>query len=325
MAEFIVVADALETDAVELVLFNQFFSTSQTLSLSLPQISPSLQSEIDFEIEQSFALQKPHCARHAPTIYYVDGAGRARLVEGCCNSWECPRCGQIRARHEYTTIVCGADGLEKGGYKLYFWTFTCRGKEMPLEEAERDYQLWSNRVLTASRAKARRATKSHEPEFWAYAGVTERQKRGHPHSHLLTTYCPSDAKMVEKGDRRPDGRAVKHDVMWSDWFNREVVKAGLGNECEISPVKSAAGAASYISKYLFKETIAESWPKNWRRVRYSQNYPRLPQTKNKTAIPLIKHADWLKIENLAPIVYADSEYTYERALGHGVYNVAPPR
>jgi len=325
MSDFIVIGDAYDEAQTEDALFNQFFSTSQTLSASLPKVSPSLQAEIDFQIEQSYAVQVAHCEHHAPAIFYIDGAGKARVVEGCCNSWECRRCGQIRARHEYTRIVSGASDLENDGHELFFMTLTCLGKELSLEAAERDYNLWSNRLLTAMRAKCVRKTKKHEPEFWCYAGVTERQKRGHPHSHILTTYAPNDGVFVKKGERDPFGRKAKHDNIYSEWFRKEVVKVGFGQECEISPVRSAAGAASYVSKYLFKDAVSERWPKGWRRVRYSQNYPKLSHTKNDTAIPLIKHADWLKLEYLAPLVWSDSQYTYERALAHGVTNVLPPR
>jgi len=322
MPDFVVVDDD-PTDDENSDLLDLYFSTSQTFFPS-DGLSSSLKSDVEFEIEQSILVQAKHCANHAPAIYYVDGAGRARLVEGCCNDWSCPRCGQIRARHEFTRIVSGANDIS-ADHALYFWTFTCRGREMPLKEAETSYLLWTNRLLTAARAKAGRVTKKHPaPDFWCYSQVTERQTRMHPHSHVLTTYCPPDAELYKKGKTLPNGRKLTHDTLWSAWFRGEVQAVGLGSECEISPVISAISAAAYVSKYLFKSSMSTKWPKGWRRVRYSQNWPKLKRDKNPTAIPIIKHTDWLRVADFAPLVYCDSTYTYERALAHGVYNVLPP-
>jgi len=324
--EFIVVDNISDDEPSQAdASLDQFFSTSQTLFSSTGKsISQELVTEVEFQLEQSVILQAKHCAKHAPHIFYIDGGGKARIVEGVCNSWECPRCGQIRARHEFTRIVSGASDIGEK-HALYFWTFTCRGREMPLDEAEKSYLLWTNRMMTAARTKAFRVTKKHTtPDYWCYASVTERQRRGHPHSHILTSYCPSDATLYLKDEILPNGRTTPHDTLWSEWFNGQVVRSGLGSECEISPVKSAFAAAAYIAKYLFKDQITTKWPKGWRRVRYG-NWPKLSHDKNPTAIPLIKHADWLKLEYLAPLVYAGSVFSYERALAHGVYNVIPPK
>lgn len=305
-------------------LLDLSFSTSQTLSfLGEGEVSEKLKSDVEFELEQSVLIQARHCANHAPHIFYIDGGGKARLVEGVCNSWQCPRCGQIRARREFTRIIAGASDIAKD-HPLYFWTFTCRGKEMSLEEAESNYLLWTNRLMTSARAKAARVTKKHPvADYWCYASVTERQQRGHPHSHVLTTFCPDDAIPFKRGEVLPNGRKAKHDTLWSEWYNGQVKRSGLGSECEISAVASAVAVAAYVAKYLFKSSVNTVWPKGWRRVRYG-SWPKLHRDKNETAIPLIKHVDWLKLEHLAPLVFADSLFTYERALAHGVYNVIPP-
>lgn len=197
---------------------------------------------------------------------------------------------------------------------------------MSLEEAEKCYLEWTNRLMTACRAKATRTSKKHPaPEKWSYAAVTERQDRGHPHSHILITYAPPDARLFKEDDTLPNGRVAKHDTLWSEWFRGQVVKSGLGSECEISPVANPVSASAYIAKYLFKSSVNTRWPEGWRRVRYSQNYPKLPRDKNPTAIALIKHADWIAAGNSVPFIETDSQYTYERALAHGVYNALPPR
>lgn len=202
---------------------------------------------------------------------------------------------------------------------MYFLTLTCRGKEMPLKEAEDGYLLWTDRLLTASRNKANRAA-----QFWCYAQVTERQKRLHPHSHMISTYCPPDAWPYKKGAILPLGNKAKTDGLWSDWFVDANRKAGLGEQCQISAVRSAAAVATYLSKYLFKDAMQETWPKGWKRVRYSQNWPKLPAMDNPTAFPVITLYDWCRVLDIGEAVRADSVATYVAAHARQVVNVRPP-
>jgi hypothetical protein len=190
---------------------------------------------------------------------------------------------------------------------------------MPLETAENEYLKWTNRLLTSARIKAKRSG-----GFWAYVQVTERQKRKHPHSHLICTYAPDDGIPFFKGETLPNGRKAKHDCVWSEWFRGANVKAGLGSECDLSRIENPVAVAVYVSKYLFKESMTTKFTKGWRRIRYSRNYPKLPPTANSEAFPLITLADWYKMERLGMIVRADTYDTYERALARGILCVIPP-
>ncbi len=291
-------------------------STSQT---NLSEIGEGLRHEIEFQLEQSIELQAYRCARGAPYIFYRSATTGAHVVQGCCNDWTCPRCGQIRARREYGRIVNGAKILADAGHTLYFWTLTCRGADMPLETAESEYLKWTNRLLTAARIKAKRSD-----GFWAYVQVTERQKRKHPHSHMICTYAPEDGIPFRKGEVLPNGRKAVHDCIWSEWFRAANVKAGLGSECDLSMILSPVAVAVYVSKYLFKDSMTTKFAKNWRRIRYSRNYPKLPATTNTDAFPLVTLRDWYKMERLGLIVRADTYDTYERALARGILCVIPP-
>lgn len=220
------------------------------------------------------------CAYGAPLVALVIG-GKATISQGCCNHWDCPACGIVRAKQEYRRIVFGAEQLSREGHKLYFWTLTCRGREMPLKEAEDHYLEWTNILLTNARVKARRAN-----DYWCYVQVTERQKktRNHPHSHLITTYLPVDAIETTNAKGKP--------CFVSEWFSRANFTAGLGSQHEITLVKSAAAVARYVGKYLFKQTMTDKFPSNWKRVRYSQNYPTPPKMTPDFAIPLLSPKDW---------------------------------
>lgn len=228
------------------------------------------------------------------------------IGQSCCNHWDCPTCGQKRARQEYHRIVEGARELSANN-SLYFLTTTCRGREMPLEESENNYGLWTNRLYTRLRAYAG----SHGLAFHT-ATVTERQKRGHPHSHVLSTFAPLDCL--------PLPYTTKHLYFWSSYFERANVDAGFGIQCRISLASSVDGASRYIAKYLFKEAIFTKWPAHWRRVRYSQNWPKFDQLKPDFARALNSPQDWRAVEKTGQLFQCEDETTYKVAINH-IYNI----
>lgn len=296
------------------------FSTSQTNAI--PYASDNV-SEALSEVEQSHGLQAKKCVNGAPMIVYQTASGTWRIVQGCCNHWTCPRCGYMRAREEYGRMVHGAKKLAAAGETLYFLTITCLGGDMTPGEAETSYMTWTNRLLTACRTKQKRAGKS-----WAYVQVTEYQKRGVPHSHLITTFCPDDAVLVRSGKRRPDGIMARHDCLFSQWFQDRNVSAGLGPMCDVSEIKSAIGVAVYVSKYLFKDAVFTTWPPGWKRIRYSQSWPKMPDVRaDNEAFPVVTRADWSRLMRLSRSekVSAADDTAYEICLAHLATDVYKPK
>lgn len=287
-------------------------STSQTTGLEVAfqpgEISPDDASFIASKIEQAAAARYEKCENGAPFIFFVDDAGSGRVVQGCCNSWTCRRCGYLRALKEYGRMVEGARQLDKAGQKLYFLTLTCRGADMSLEQANRDYMKWTNRLLTNCRTDCKRRN-----GVWFYVQVTERQKRGHPHSHLITTFKPKDAINVSSGALLANGAVAKRDALDSAWLVQNCMSAGLGRMVDLTEIENPAAVAVYVAKYLFKDAMTTVWPSGWKRIRYSQSWPKLPQRTPKLAFPLVRFADWRRLENLGMTVYADSEITLEAA------------
>ncbi len=246
------------------------------------------------------------CANNAPFFaYHIEGK-KWGVVQGCCNDWNCPRCGQQRAREEYGRIVAGAREVGKD-HKLYMLTVTCRGREITYEQAEDNYLVWTNKLLTRLRVSYNRSGKK-----WAYASVTERQERMHPHSHYLTTYCPDDAVLVKKGERKYSFvdrcfYVARHDTLQSKILEKSCFECGLGQQYDLSELQSIEGASRYVAKYLFKASIFETvWPKGWRRVRYSQNWPKLPDVKGDAMI-LLSNDDWRELARKALIVVTKDE------------------
>lgn len=250
------------------------------------------------------------CLNNAPYFAYQIKGKTYGVTQGCCNDWNCPRCGQQRAREEYGRIVVGAREVSKTN-QLYLFTITCRGREMSLEDAEHNYLAWTNRLLTRLRIESKRNNRS-----WIYAAVTERQGRGHPHSHYITTYCPADAAFIAKGLPKTfyttgETFPAKHDTLQSERLERAVTECGLGNQYDISRVDSAEAISRYVAKYLFKASVFETvWPKGWRRVRYSNNWPKLPDQET-SAFILLSRDDWKKLADMALIVKTSDDGTKE--------------
>lgn len=243
------------------------------------------------------------CIYHAPFFAYNLHDKTYGVTQGCCNHWDCPRCGKQRARQEYGRIVEGCKQLASGG-DLWFITITCRGKEITQNEADEGYGEWTNRVLDAWRLQAKRTSQK-----WSYVQVTERQKRGHPHSHIITTFRPCDLATDWTLKRvTVEGRQFMAYVSAyrSEYLARSVIAAGMGKEYDITQVATVAAASRYVAKYLFKDTIFSTvWPKGWKRVRYSQSFPKLPDRKT-DAFVLLRQEDWARLSREAVFLKPES-------------------
>lgn len=233
------------------------------------------------------------CVNHAPFFAYTTDGKAWTVTQGCCNDWTCPRCGKMRAKEEYGRIIEGCKQIaqETG---LRFITITTRGRDLPVREAEDNYLEWTNRFLDACRQRSKR-----DGQKWHYVQVTERQKRKHPHSHFLTTFHPKDLYLGHVYKWTTDsklGRIQTREIaLRSDWLQGQVIRSGLGEQYDISLVQTVEGAARYVAKYLFKASIfSTKWPAGWKRVRYSQDFPKLPE-RDTTAIVLLKWVDWFNL------------------------------
>lgn len=230
------------------------------------------------------------CTYNAPYFAYQIKLAHYGVSQGCCNHWDCPRCGPQRAKEEYGRMVEGLREIAKTD-DLFMLTITCRGKEITSEYADQNYGKWTNSFLTSFRSRTKRSGGK-----WCYVSVTERQKRGHPHSHFITTANPRDLIQGFKEKRTTDksGKTKVENVEYlrSEWLQGAVVRAELGEQYDISKIRNIEGASRYAAKYLFKETMFEaSWPKGWKRIRYSNNFPKLPEVKT-DAFPLVDFRDW---------------------------------
>src|ERR1044071_6665947 len=251
------------------------------------------------------------CIYNSPYMAYQREGKSYAIIQGNCHHWDCPRCGIGRAKTEYWRIVNGCAEIIKQGHTLQFITITTRGSGLHVEEAERNYLLWTNRLLTNMRTQTAR-----DGGFWCYVQVTERQNRRPPHSHILTTYNPHDAvKGVKKGwhtDSSGNKSYEKQEILTSERLQKATVSAGLGEQYDYSVVRDEAAVARYVGKYLFKQSLLTVWPKGWKRVRYSQNWPKEAFEKS-DAFVLLSWKDWEELSKKAVTVSCHGEDVYDYA------------
>jgi len=249
------------------------------------------------------------CIYNAPFFAYPTTDKSWTVTQGNCHHWDCSRCGINRAKQEYGRMVQGCRQLAETN-ELFFITITCRGKEISHEYAEKNYGEWTNRLLDACRIKSKR-----EGSQWHYVQVTERQRRLHPHSHFITTFAPRDMVRVTRNKWKIDLQGSKNKItstsIRSDWFQTQIIRSGLGEQYEITEIKSAEGASRYVAKYLFKPSIfTADWPKGWKRIRYSKGFPKQAD-KESGAIVLLKREDWVDLSYRAIVVNCPDLDVYE--------------
>ena len=243
------------------------------------------------------------CIYGAPLAAWIDSEGTARITQTCCNHWNCPRCFATMAANVRRRMVFGAETLSAGGNDLYFWTLTCRGRDLDLETADDNYYEWTNRALSRLRYHARK-----QQNLWAYVQVTERQQRGAAHSHLIQTYAPKDGfeYLTNAG----------YIGVYSDIFQNAINDSGLGNICEITRVDVPAAVAVYISGYLTKHGQTDVFPKHWKRVRWSREWPDMPEPEFIYSRSLLKQHDYDSADKQKTWFAAESEMVYALARKH---------
>jgi hypothetical protein len=109
---------------------------------------------------------------------------------------------------------------------------------------------------------------------------------------------------VDKWEKDAQGILHKTSVqaLGSRFIERSLRVAGLGTQYDVSIARTIEGTARYVAKYLFKDNIFKTiWPEGWKRVRYSNNFPKLERTKSE-AFVLLKREDWQKLARIAVAV-----------------------
>lgn len=161
-----------------------------------------------------------------------------------CKMWSCPYCAHIN-RQLWTARAYNAamQFFEHAG-NVNFVTLTSHEKLTARQSWYVFPKAWKK---LHARAK-RRDGKAD------YVMVPEQHEDGRIHVHMLTTWC-----------------------LGQEWWKDNGRECGLGYMAEDEIARTPAGCALYISKYIGKQLGGIVWPKGFRRVRTSQDFPKLPR------------------------------------------------
>jgi hypothetical protein len=185
--------------------------------------------------------------RHCPYDVFFSVSGKPIPIR--CKSWYCPSCAVRNSRKHAIRVKWHANHTEK---PLWFWTLTMRSKYKYSHDAFPVLKrLWDT---------FRKAIQRDDPSEWNYCAFIEGQprRRQMPHFHII-----SDRKAY---------RRLKDLAMYS----------GFGYQAEEKPV-STKKAAEYVTKYATKSD--SKFPKNFRRVRYSRGFLKVPKKDFEVLIP----------------------------------------
>lgn len=170
--------------------------------------------------------------------------GKVVFFQPRCKLWSCPACSEVNKRLWTVKVYHGAMTLLDLGETLYMITLTSHERL----SREGSVNVWPKAWKKLhSRAKYRQRTAQ-------YVLIPERHKSGKLHVHLISTWS-----------------------MKQKWWKDNARECGLGYQNRVREVKEPAIAAWYVSKYVGKSIADEEWPRGFRRVRVSQQWPKLPR------------------------------------------------
>lgn len=173
----------------------------------------------------------------------------ALLFNPRCKSWNCDYCAEMNKEHWIHQTARGSQIITMEGRELQFVTLTSRHYATPTKSIYFFQQNWPK--LRKRMAGRTNQWRGHQNIEWAYMLIPERHKSGVLHAHLLAATHISSKRI------------------WKD----AAFQSGFGYQIKIDEVVTPLLAADYVAKYLHKGEGAEDWPKGFRRVRHSQNWP----------------------------------------------------
>jgi len=172
-----------------------------------------------------------------------------------CKTWKCPSCAKSLSRKWAKRAVAAFSPDTDGAIAPYwFLTLTLSSYYRTPEQG-----FGALRKLWDATRKAFQRNYDH----WQYLAFVEGQpERDHmPHFHILSAELPP-------GKLNKKGKLTTHAL--HDW----AVALGWGFEVDLKTV-DGIGAAYYVSKYASK--VSPNHPANLRRVRCSQDWPKVPK------------------------------------------------
>lgn len=175
-----------------------------------------------------------------------------------CKLWKCQYCSNVKAKQWAARARKGIRELDDRDW--YFLTTT-------VKESTGDLKRQIN-IMANGWDKLLKRGKRIFPGDWHTFTVPERgEKNGRLHYHTLVD-CAWGCYH--------NGACLR-----SQWLHDNLVEIGLGYRYDISKLNSIEGVVSYITGYITSGFNVE-FPRGFRRVRVSQNFPKGVQEETNT-------------------------------------------
>lgn len=173
---------------------------------------------------------------HEKTVY---------VMRPNCKMWKCSYCATLNRDAWAERIKRGIQARMDAGEEFYMLTVTSHEK---IRAFGASIKVW----------------RSAWPKLYA------RLKR--QHKDMIYVLLPEQ----HKKDNTLHVHIVINCKVSQKWLKDNARECGLGYQCEVSrKIENAGYAAGYVTKYVGKSLGVVDWPENFRRIRTSQNFPRV--------------------------------------------------
>lgn len=182
-----------------------------------------------------------------------------------CKMWSCPYCASRRKAylaiktyhgHRFYKANAIADGHNPE------WSFMTVTSHEDLTTFDATIAVWP-KVWRKLKERIRRKHNKRSAEPLRYVYLPELHKDGRLHGHFV-----SNAKITEN--------ELKDDTR----------KCGGGFICEVDSIDDSEHAAWYVTKYIHKTLGVYQWPRNFRRIRFTNKWPDPPNADDFNQIDL---------------------------------------
>jgi len=191
--------------------------------------------------------------------------GLTILYRPDCKLWSCPHCANVKAKQWAARArIAIRDKIEAD------WHFLTLTVETRSSNLDHQIDIWSNAWDKFSK-RLRRAVE-RKITYMAIPELSPQKKRLHAHI-ILDWNCYCEERMRFYPMTKTQDERWKY---YSYWLHEHCKASGMGYIYDIQPLLEPALAASYVTKYIGKG-LSEVFPKGFRRVRTSGNFPEIEQ------------------------------------------------
>jgi len=210
----------------------------------------------------------------APILFGKDLENqKALVIKANCKQWNCETCGARKTKYWMARAL---DGTRVLGGQWFFMTIT------PHESWKKKGQSLAN--LRKNWDKLRKRIIRAFGKF-EYLKIFEHFKDDEYHLHFIAN-CEIPYKVTGQDEKGNDKYSCK-------WLKDNSRACGMGFMTDYQPIRSPAGTAYYLVKYVAKNIgdAAKNWEKNLRRIEASHGFPKLPDLTEETDI------EWTYVQN----------------------------